>query len=212
MHADRATVLNRARFLRQLGFAVLLPDLQAHGESTGERVTLGHLEALDAISCGEYLRWRFADLPMAAIGVSLGGAALSYAGGAIPLEAAVLEAVYPTVAEAVENRVAMRAGPLAPILSPLLLLQLQPRLGVASQDLRPVDAIRDLPYAVFIVAGTADLHTTESQTRALFAAAREPKELWLVEGAAHVDLLRFDSPSYRARVSDFLERHVFGNW
>lgn len=210
MHSDRGTMLGRAKFLRQLGFVVLLPDLQAHGESTGERVTLGHLEALDAVSSAEYLKWRYPDLPMGAIGVSLGGAALSYARADLPLKAAVLEAVYPTVAEAVENRVAMRAGPLAPVLAPLLMLQLKPRLGVGPDELRPVDAIREVPYPVLIVSGATDEHTTASQTQALFAAARQPKELWLVDGAAHVDLLRYDPPGYRSRVSAFLERYVLG--
>src|SRR5256885_8812287 len=34
---------------------------------------------------------------------------------------------------------------------------------------------------------SSDLHTTPAETRELFDAAREPKALWMVEGAAHVD-------------------------
>jgi fermentation-respiration switch protein FrsA (DUF1100 family) len=40
-------------------------------------------------------------------------------------------------------------------------------------------------------------------TRQLFAAAREPKELWTVEGAAHVDLFEFAGDAYRQRILAF---------
>ena len=102
----------------------------------------------------------------------------------------------------------MRMGPLSRIATPLLLLQLQPRLGVAPRELRPVDAIRRIRCPLLIVGGTADRHTTEAQTRALFAAAPQPKELWLVPGAGHIDLLRYDPPGYRAHVLPFLEEHL----
>jgi pimeloyl-ACP methyl ester carboxylesterase len=43
--------------------------------------------------------------------------------------------------------------------------------------LRPIESIRRLRCPVLILAGTADHNTTEAQTRALFAAANNPKEL-----------------------------------
>jgi hypothetical protein len=41
-------------------------------------------------------------------------------------------------------------------------------------------------------------------TQRLFAAAREPKELWLLPNAAHVDLLEFAGDVYRRRILAFL--------
>jgi fermentation-respiration switch protein FrsA (DUF1100 family) len=201
-------MLRRARLLRQEGFAVLMPDLQAHGESTGKHVTFGYLEAKDAEACISYVAARFAGLPIVAVGVSMGGAALALAGDRLPLRAAVLEAVYPTIAEAVDNRVRRRVGPLARVLAPILLLQLQPRLGVRPDDLRPIEAVRTIRYPLLVISGTADLDTTEAQARALFAAVQAPKELWLVPGAGHIDLLRYDPEGYRRHVVDFVTRHV----
>ena len=40
-------MVNRARFLHAAGYAVLLIDLQAAGESPGKAVTLGYREAND---------------------------------------------------------------------------------------------------------------------------------------------------------------------
>jgi fermentation-respiration switch protein FrsA (DUF1100 family) len=52
----------------------------------------------------------------------------------------------------------------------------------------------------------ADEHTTPAETWALFAKAPEPRQLWMVPGAAHVDLYRVAPEEYRRRVLAFLER------
>lgn len=208
IRANRGAMLSRAELLVADGYAVLVPDLQAQGESTGERITFGNLEAKDAEAGVGELRRRFAGKPVGAVGVSMGGAALVLAGRRLHLDAAILEAVYPTIAEAVDNRIRRRVGRLSSLLSPLLLLQLEPCLGVGPSQLRPIDAIDRLGCPVLVIGGTRDEHTTEAQTRALYASAREPKELWLVDGAAHVDLARYDPAGYRRRVLGFFREHL----
>lgn len=208
IRANRGDMLARARLLSRAGFVVLVPDLQAHGESTGRRITFGALEAEDAAGCVRYLRQRFPSLRVGGVGVSLGGAAFVLSGKRSQPDALVLEAVFPSIAEAAENRVAMRLGRLSRALTPLLLLQLPARLGVSPSELRPVDAIRELGCPVLVLSGTADRHTTEAQTRALFAAANEPKHLWLVPGASHDDLLRHDERAYSDHVLSFLRRYL----
>lgn len=208
VRANRSDMLARAELLWNDGFAVLAPDLQAHGESTGTHITYGHRESQDVEAAVRYLRRRFPALRVGGIGVSLGGAALALAGRRVNVDAAVLEAVYPSIAEALDNRIRSRVGPLAGFLSPLLLVQLEPRLGVKADDLRPVDAIRSMRCPILIINGTKDVHTTVAQTEALFAAANAPKELWLVPGATHVDLARYDPRGYEDHVLGFLERHL----
>jgi fermentation-respiration switch protein FrsA (DUF1100 family) len=208
VRANRGDMLPRAALLWRSGYVVLAPDLQAHGESTGDRITYGHREAADAESCLRYLRSQYPGLRVGGVGVSLGGAAFVLSGDRGHPDALVLEAVFPSLAEATDNRVAMRVGGLSRLLTPLFLLQLEPRLGVSPDKLRPVDSIGEVHCPILVVSGTADRHTTEAQTRALFAAARDPKELWLVPGATHDDLYRFDPEGYAAHVIDFLDRHL----
>jgi fermentation-respiration switch protein FrsA (DUF1100 family) len=208
VRANRSDMLGRAELLWNDGFVMLALDLQAHGESTGAQITYGYRESQDVEAAVRYLRLRFPALPVGGIGVSLGGAALALAGSRVNVDAAVLEAVYPSIEEAVDNRIRSRVGPLADVLSPLLLVQLEPRLGVRIDDLRPVAAVQSMRCPILIISGTKDVHTTVAQTQALFAAANEPKELWLVPGAAHVDLLRYDPRGYEEHVLGFLERHL----
>jgi uncharacterized protein len=48
VQGNRLHMVPRARLLAAAGFSVLLFDFQAHGESSGDRITLGRLESLDA--------------------------------------------------------------------------------------------------------------------------------------------------------------------
>ncbi len=129
VRADRKQMVARARFLRDAGHSVLLVDLPAHGESTGERITFGAREAEGAAAALAFLRKQFPKEHIGAIGVSLGAAAIVLAQPAAPLHAVVLESMYPTINDAVEDRLAMRLGSLGRHLAPLLLWQMPPQLG-----------------------------------------------------------------------------------
>jgi fermentation-respiration switch protein FrsA (DUF1100 family) len=95
-------------------------------------------------------------------------------------------------------------------LSGLLLLQLPLRIGLSADQLRPIDRAEALGAPTLVVSGALDQHTTTRDARRLFSALTAPKELWLVEGAGHVDLHRFSRAAYEARVAAFLARHLEG--
>jgi uncharacterized protein len=208
LRADRREMVGRGRLLYSAGYAVLMPDLQAHGESEGDRITFGHLESQDAIGSVAYMRQRFPGLPVVGLGLSLGGAAFALAGNRTHASALVLEAAFPTIEQAVRNRVGRRLGPGRDLATDLLLLQLRPLLGIGPEQLRPVERIGQTGCPVLVISGAEDPLTTEAQTRELFAAAPTPRALWLVPGASHQDLLRYAPDTYRSRVLDFLSRHV----
>ena len=63
---------------------------------------------------------------------------------------------------------------------------------------------------VFVISGDEDAHTTASETEEMFHAAKEPKSIWLVEGAAHVNLHEAATDEYELHVLEFLERHLRG--
>ncbi len=204
VRANRLSMVGRAEFLRRSGYSALLIDFQATGESVGDAITFGWRERLDVLAGVQYLNVRLPGQPVAVVGVSLGGAATLLATPPLQIQAAVLESVYPSIDRAITNRLRMRIGPLGSAFTPLLLLQLRPRLNVAPADLRPVDHVAMLGCPVLIVGGAEDRHTTIADMQLLFAAAREPKELWLIPNASHVDYLEFAADDYRRRILKFL--------
>lgn len=138
----------------------------------------------------------------------MGAAAMVLAGEHPKADAVILESMYPTLEQAVGDRLRLHLGLIGPALAPLLMVQLHPRLGIDSARLRPIDRIGALGAPVLLISGTEDQHTTIDEAKALFSAASEPKEFWPVEGAAHVDLHQFAAAEYERRVSGFLARYL----
>ena len=161
IRADRSSMLPRAKLLLGHGFSVLLIDLQGHGETPGAAITLGWRESADVRAA---LGWLKSAAPSRRIGV------IQPSG----FDAVVLEAVYPRVAGAIENRIRIRLGSLASVLTPLLLVQLQPRLHISPRDLEPIRSIPRLGAPVLVVAGSRDQHTTLAESEELFRAGVQP--------------------------------------
>lgn len=203
----RLSMLQRARMLQRAGYSTLLFDMQAHGESDGDQITLGHLERHDVAAAVKFARAQHPAEPLALIGVSLGGASALLA-SPLQIDALVLESVYSNIESAIHNRVAAKLGSAATIPAALLQIQLQPRLDVSADQLRPIDHIADCDCPVFVMSGKCDLHTTPAETRAMFETARSPKELWLVPDAGHTDLCEHDFEQYRSRVVGFLDLYL----
>ena len=208
VRSNKRAMLPRARFLNALGFSVLLVDLQAHGESEGERISFGYREAADVRVSVQKLRELAPSEQVGVLGTSLGAAAILFSDVQPLLAAVVLESVYPSIEEAVANRLHIRFGAAGTWLSPSLLAQLGPRLGVTPEQLRPIERVSSLRCPVLLVQGTEDRHTTIQEAQRLFAAMPAPKEFYSVSGAAHVDLHGFGGKAYERRVGDFFTRHL----
>lgn len=208
IRSDRRQMALRARFFQRQGYAVLLIDLPGQGASTASAVTFGVREANGVRAALAELRRRAPGQRIGVIGVSLGAASLVLCRDCGHLDAVVLESMYPTIEEAVANRLRMRLGPAGGALAPLLLRQLPLRLGIAPEQLRPINFIGQVNAPLLIVSGDADRSTTPAETMRLFEAAAQPRQLWLVPGAAHVDLHAFAPAEYERRVGDFMARHL----
>jgi uncharacterized protein len=208
VHANRLSMLRRARLFNGEGFAVLLFDFQAHGESTGARITFGYREGQDAAAAIAYMRARLPNERVGAIGSSLGGAAALLAPQPLDVDALVLESVYSDIGVATENRIIAALGPIgvvaAPPITALFKLLLPPFLGVSAADLRPIDRIAQVRAPVLVAGGMLDDRTSIEETRMMFARANEPKRLWVVPRARHVDLEGFAPDEYRTRVLAFM--------
>lgn len=208
IHANRRVMVERAKFLSRAGYSVLLFDFQAHGESVGRQITFGYLESRDATAAVDFARATFPGEKIGVIGVSLGGAAALLASPPLPVQALVLESVFPTLWQATEDRMIDRFGFLGRLATPLLTVQLKPRLGIGLEDLRPIACAAKISAPKFFIAGAADRLTTAQESRALYAAAAEPKQFWLIDKAAHVDLHAFAGAEYETRILEFFGKYL----
>lgn len=207
IRADRRAMISRARLFHDAGYAVVLIDFQAHAESPGGHITSGYIERHDARAAVEFAKKRNPNHRIGVVGWSLGGAATLLA-SPLDIDALVLESVYPSISEAVHDRVAMRLGPLSYVLTPVLLTEFRLRLGISPADLRPIDHIAGVGCPVLVASGDLDQHTTLAETQALFAAAAEPKRLVIFQGAAHSDLLAYNPEQYEREVLPFLAANL----
>jgi fermentation-respiration switch protein FrsA (DUF1100 family) len=210
VHSNRLSMLRRARLLNANGFSVLLFDFQAHGESTGTRITFGRLEAEDASSAVAFVRKRLPQERIGAIGTSLGGAAALLGARPLAVNALVLESVYSDIKPAVVHRISVVIGAsvgniVAQPLEFVFELLLPPILGVTAGDLRPIDHIAALAAPVLVASGTRDERTTIAEASAMFDRAKHPKTFWAVAGARHVDLEVYAPEDYRQHVLPFLK-------
>jgi len=214
VRVDRRSMLGRARFLHRAGHALLLIDLQAHGESPGRRIGLGWREARDVEAALAWLERRLPGERVGVIGVSLGGAAAALAQSSSPPAAMVLESVYPDIGSALGNRLRLRldgrpgAEALAALLQPLLLIQAPLWIGVPATRLQPAEGLAQRREPLLLISGGRDRHTTAQESARLQRHAGDHAQLWLLARAAHEDLHAHAPAAYEARVGAFLRRHL----
>lgn len=206
IRSDRRSMLSRAKLFQEHGYSTLLIDLQAHGESTGEKITFGFLEQHDVRAAVDFIRNSDPNQKIAIVGRSLGGASTVYANPDV--DAIVLESVYSSVAKAVHNRIEMRIGLLHHVVAPLLLLQLEPRLSVSPNQLRPLDDLQEIDCPILIASGDCDARTKIEETHWLFDAVNEPKKLVVFDGAEHIDLLAYAPQKYENEIVGFVNEHL----
>lgn len=208
LRSDRRALASRVAMLARRGMAVLAVDLRAHGESGGVSVTLGLREAEDAALCLAWLRATAPGERVGGLGISLGGAALTLASRTAPVDALVLESVFPDIEGAIRSRMRLVAGAAAPWLTPPFTVVGIGMTGLRPADLRPIEAVAAYPGPVLVIGGGADPLTPPSETRALYDAAPGDKRLWIVEGAGHVDMASAAGSDYEDRVTAFLGHHL----
>ncbi|MGZ8359084.1 MAG: alpha/beta hydrolase [Allosphingosinicella sp.] len=210
VNSSRASLTRHAIWLNRLGYAVLAIDLRGHGGSAAVSRSFGLLEARAAAAALAFLRSDAPARRVGLIGTSLGGAAALLGGdGPLPVQAMVLQAVYPDLRSAIANRIAQRLGrPLASLGEPLLSYQSWMRYGVSPYRLSPLVAVRHYRGPVLVVGGMADRSTTPAETRRLYLAVPGPRALLLLEGVDHAGAGSVWNADYRRRVRAFFARNL----
>jgi alpha-beta hydrolase superfamily lysophospholipase len=189
------------------GANVLLFDNRGRGTSDRHITSLGYYETEDARAAVEYARARSSD-PVGLLGFSMGGAvAVMVAARDERVGVVVADSPFAAQRELIRHSIRQKT-PLPALPLSALIEQFLPYDVEAVAPLREVAGIS--PRACLFIHGTDDLTTNPEDSQALYAAAGEPKELWMPEGVGHCGAYFADRDAYAARVGSFFERHLSG--
>lgn len=204
----RADMLGIAAALWRDGNNALIFDYRGHGELAGTPVTLGYQEVEDLLAAVAWVKERIPDASIGVIGYSMGGSvAIMGAARSSDIDAVVADSAFALQRSAVS--VAMRRVlhiPHAPLLHLVDFL-----LGhVGGYHFRDVEPLREVglvaPRPLLLIHGEADSVTDPRDTRVLYEAASEPKELWMTPGVEHCGTYFHDRAYYCDRVAAFFHR------
>ena len=203
--SSRKQMVARARLFHDAGYAVLLYDARGHGLSEGAKVSAGYFETADLLGAFDFLRTKSLN-EFGCLGASQGGATILLAADKLPPELhwVIIESTYPTIRDALDRRFRKDVHLPGWLAGALLTPFAELRLGLSIDQIDPINHIQQLHCPVFILGGTADRHTLPQSTQAIFDTANQPKQLWLVPGAAHVDLYGFAQQEYAKRILAFV--------
>lgn len=182
------------------GYGVLAWDARAHGASGGDFTTLGYYERFDAGAALAYAQAQPGVEHVVMWGQSMGGATAILTAAEQPaIEAVIVDSAFTTLAETINTAV-----PIA-VFRPFIRPFAEAEAGISVDLVRPIDAItRIAPRPVFIIHGAADTVVPPDSGPRLYAAAGEPKSLWVIAGARHVGGFKLDPVLYETRVMAFL--------
>jgi alpha-beta hydrolase superfamily lysophospholipase len=208
LRGNRGEMLSRIAFLAAEGYRCVAFDHRAHGQSAGKRTSFGCHESRDVVAVLDLVRQRWPEQPRAALGVSMGAAALAYAGPrARGWGALILEGLYHDLAGAFRSRIGNGFPPWLRRFVPGVVWLTERRLGVRLANLVPADRLAGLgPVPVLLVTGTADPHAPPGDAERLYTRCQSERELYLVPGAGHRDVCEVGGEGYRRRVLSFLRR------
>lgn len=192
------------------GYSVLLFDFRGRGESDPWPQTLISREVEDLQAALAFARGREPGARVGLIGFSMGAAVTLLAAAADPGVAAVVADSAFTSGRAVVAhgvRSVLRLAPEALILAADELVHR--RHGYRFSSARPIDAVaRIAPRPLLIIHGADDTTVPASHASELFAAAGEPRELWVVGGAEHCGAYFVDREAYCRRVVGFFDQYL----
>ena len=185
---------------------VLQFDFRGHGESGEGLVTLGSHERRDVAAAVRFVEGRGLG-PTALFGISMGAAIAIVSAPDLPVAAVVADASFAELRHPVASRMRQIGYPLAGIGARLVVAGVT--LRARSRLMDPIHAVaRIAPRALLLIAPREDRLISWRQSERLYAAAGEPKELVVVDGAEHAEAYAVDPVAYRQLVLDFLERHL----
>lgn len=203
---DRRSFLETAVALNRAGYGAVLIDAPGHGESTG-RATWDD-DTMEALRMAVSQAFNGPQVKYVAVaGYSMGSSIVArVAAEDKRISAVILLAPFTNLADQLRYQYRHRI----PGVSEVAVLATR-FAGVPVAQLRSTEAVAALRgRPLMILAGDRDDAVPVAMPRTLFAAAAEPRVLWIIEGAGHVDARSVaGAAEFDRRILTFLDESIF---
>lgn len=208
-HSAKNDMLGISSALWRAGNNVLLFDWRSRGESDIVQHSLAFYELRDAEAAVRYALDRVPAAHLGVVGFSMGAAVAILLAAKTPnIRAVAADSPFSGIREVIEFGVGRRRLP-ARVVVPLADTISGLRYGYRFGAVRPIDAVAALsPRPLLLIHGSADRLIPVSHAHAIFAAANEPKQLWICEGADHCGAYFADRQRYCVRVASFFDQYL----
>jgi len=206
---NRVGVVGHSEFLLRAGYSVVMMDARAHGASGGPIATYGWLERNDTRSIVDALESSEQPQHLFALGESMGAGIVLQSAAVEPrIEAVVAEAPFANLREASYDYAGLRKYPWLgkTLFAPgtwTLLYRDEKISGLPVAEVSPVKAVAARAFPVLLICDEKDDALPCRHAEMIYAAARGPKQLWIVPGAFHTAALGFQPEEFRRRVLAF---------
>lgn len=190
-----------AAILAEEGFGTLVFEHRSCADSRLIAST-GYYEAQDIVAAVAYLQTRPGVQHIGVIGESEGGTAAVLAAAQEPGIGAVVDmGGYADLTDDILDPQAQKPLPEA-LFRRMIVSTMSAQLGVPTARSSPKSVIASIsPRPVFLIYGEYEA----AAGQALYAAAQEPSELWIVPGAGHTGYRWVVPAEYRERIAAFFD-------
>jgi fermentation-respiration switch protein FrsA (DUF1100 family) len=198
--------------LETLGYHVLLPDCRGHGKSQGGYIGFGWHDRKDMLQWIDLLlQKKGADTQILLYGVSMGGSTVLMTGGEeLPhnVKCIIADCAYSSVTGILSYQMKrMFKLPSFPLMSFTSLI-CRLRAGYSFKEASALKQVAKARLPILFIHGSEDRFVPTSMVYELYEAADCPKELLVVEGAAHGTSFWKNPQDYKAAVEAFLEKYM----
>lgn len=217
---------------RQLKYNVLLPDLHGHGMSEGNEVQMGWLDRLDVLEWtetadelfgrnnetepGDSTALRSSSTEMVVHGISMGAATTMMVSGEVEhgmyqqpfIKCFVEDCGYTSAWDEFRGELKQQFHlPAFPLLHTASML-CRWEYGWDFREASALEQVRKCTLPMLFIHGDADTFVPTWMVYPLYEAKPQPKELWVVPGAAHAMSYKDYPREYTEHVKKFVEKYV----
>lgn len=197
----------------EMGYNVLLPDLQMQGKSEGKAIQMGWKDRLDVIRWIDVTRAIYGDsIRMVVHGISMGAATtMMVSGEKLPnnvkcfVEDCGYTSVWDEFSKELKEDYHLSSFPLMDATSLLCKI----KYGWSFKEASALNQVKKCKLPMFFIHGDADTYVPTWMVHPLYEAKPQPKELWIVPGAIHAKSYKQNPQLYLKKVKTFVDKYIF---